>query len=312
MKKLMSNKDYHAHEAIGSSLLKTIHNKSVLHAVSGEFKQTDKMILGSLVHALVLEPESVDREFITKSLSPSDYLVNMDDFKSELKDLGLKVTGKRDDLIQRLLDHDPEYKSKIFSYVLQEFEKENEGKTLIKGDILEEGKHMASAVIDHPIASRVLTGGEAEFSYFSLDEKTGLEKKCRPDYKNGGALIDLKTTNDASYEGFSKQIGNLGYLIQAAYYLDVHNEATGENLKDFFLVAVENKAPYAVAVYKLDEFQLESGRAQYRRALNNYAEYLKLVEMEGKEQANILCGYPLDITTIQVPIWFLDQIKEGA
>jgi len=270
-KKLMSNTDYHANEALGSSLLKLIHLKSVLHAITKEFTQSEAMAVGSAVHSLVLEPETFTNEYA--------------------------VSPKCD------------RRTKIGKAVYADFLADSEGKTVLSEASLYDVKGMATAVMEHPIASRVLTGGRSEYSYFSVDKETGIEKKCRPDYENGGALIDLKSTRDASFEGFAKQMGDLGYLIQAAWYLDVYNEATGEDLKEFFIVAVENFSPYAVAVYKIDEMQIEVGRKQYRKALTEYASFLKDCEEVGEPKAKMLHGYPAEITTIQVPYWFLDQIK---
>ena len=305
----MSNKDYHNHEAIGSSLIKSIHSKSVFHAVSEEFKNSEALTLGRAVHTLCLEPENFEKEYACNFLSKEDMISTSDDVKAELKKHGLKTTGKKCDLIERLIEHDSDYRFQIYDLALEEFNKVSAEKELITSEVSDKAHEMAKAVLSHPIAQKVLSGGEAEYSYFSIDKDTKLEKKCRPDYKNGGALIDLKTTRDASFEGFSKQMGQLGYLLQAAYYLDVHNEATGEDLKDFFIVAVENKFPYAVAVYKLDHLQIEAGREQYKRAFSQYADYLTDVNLHGIEKAGVLHSYPAEITTIQIPLWFLDQVK---
>lgn len=265
MRKLISSAEYHANDAIGSTLLKSIHNKSLYHAINQEFKSTPAMELGTLVHQLVLEPESFKKE---NAIGPE---------------------------VRR---NSKEWKA---------FEEENEGKKLFKPSEIQEALGIVESLKKHPIASRVLTGGEAEYSYFSQDPETGLLCKCRPDYFNGGALIDLKTTSDASFEGFSRQIGNLGYHIQAAFYLDVFNRAMGTTLNEFFFVAVETSAPYAVAVYKLDEAHIEAGRGAYRSALNTYAKYLE--EKMNNPEADLLYGYPCEIQTIQVPYWMLDKIK---
>lgn len=271
MKKLISNKEYHDHEAVGSTLLKTIHNKTVYHAVTETFEETDSKLIGSAAHAMILEPETFEKDFI--------------------------VAPK----VDRRTNKGKEEWAK--------FVEESEGKTLLTDNIYDKALLIKNAVLAHPIANKVLTNGESEYSYFSVDKITGLQTKCRPDYINGGALIDLKTTTNASFEGFSKQIGKLGYHIQAAFYLDVYNQSQGTDFKEFFFVAVENKAPYAVAVYKLDETHINAGRASYRKALDTYAEYLKACLSFGEENANHLFGYPADITTIQVPYYFLDQIK---
>jgi len=269
-KQKMSNADYHAHEAVGSSLLKSIHLKSVLHAVSKEFTVSEAMNLGSAVHSLVLEPE-----------------VFHDDFA---------VAPKVD------------RRTKLGKAEYAEFLENVGNKTVISADTLNTAEEMTFSIRNHPIANSILSNGQAELSFFTNDSETGLQLKCRPDYVNAGALIDLKTTRDASYESFSKQCGSLGYIIQCAYYLDVYNQANETKLKDFFIVAIENTAPYAVACYKIDELQLDAGRKMYRKALNQYASFLEESKTIGTDKAKILYGYPADIVNLQIPYWFFDGI----
>lgn len=272
MKKLVSNSEYHNDKAIGSSILKLIHNSTVFHAVNKTWDETPAMTIGNAVHALMLEPETYRDQF---AVAP-------------------KVDRR----------------TKAGKAEWAAFCEESGDKTILTMDDSEKVLAIVNALSSHPIASRVLSGGEGEHSYFAPDEKTGLMLKCRPDYVNGGALIDLKTTRDASFEGFSRQIGNLGYHLQAAFYLDVYNNSQGTDLNEFFFVAVENGTPHGVAVYQLDEAHIEAGRQAYRQALDTYAEYLEL-KMNEKEPGKIdsMFGYPCEIQKIQVPYYLLDKIK---
>lgn len=263
MKKLMSNKDYHASEAIGSSLLKAIALKSLLHAVKTERKESAALDLGSALHAAVLEPETFNQEFL---VSPK--------FDRRTKE------GKA---------------------AAADFEALAAGKTVIDEDQMSDIRGMVDAIKSHEIASSMLENGEAEYSYFAKDPITGLDRKCRPDYFNAGALIDLKSCQDASPEGFIKACINFGYHIQAAYYLDTYNLANGTNIQEFFFVAVETKAPYAVNTFRMGAVELELGRKMYRKALDQYAEYLK-------DQTQVLkFGYEKKINEIEFPLWALNK-----
>jgi len=56
MKKLKdSNEEYHSHNSISASGLKTIYKKSVYHHLNSRFKMTDAMRFGSAVHSAILE-----------------------------------------------------------------------------------------------------------------------------------------------------------------------------------------------------------------------------------------------------------------
>jgi exodeoxyribonuclease VIII len=134
---------------------------------------------------------------------------------------------------------------------------------------------MREAVMAHPAASALLSKlpGKAELSVYWSDAVTGSLCRCRPDYwREDDLLVDLKTTEDASPEGFSKSIANYRYDVQAAYYLDGVNQATGRKPRQFVFIAVEKKPPYAVGVYTLDAETLMLGRAQYQADLRTYAE----------------------------------------
>tara|TARA_R100000654_G_scaffold64904_2_gene92628 strand:- start:2963 stop:3718 length:756 start_codon:yes stop_codon:yes gene_type:complete len=56
MKKIKdSNEEYHSHNSISASGLKTIYKKSVYHHLNSRFKMTDAMNFGSAVHSAILE-----------------------------------------------------------------------------------------------------------------------------------------------------------------------------------------------------------------------------------------------------------------
>lgn len=272
MKILEPSKIYHQNSATGSTKLKKIYTKTLLHALTEEVNEdSPSLIMGSGLHCAVLEPERFSTEFI---VSPK--------FDRRTKE-GKEASAR--------------------------FEEQAIGKTIIDPDQMNLIQGMKDAIMAHPVALEMLTGGEAEYSYYAKDPETGLELKCRPDYHNGGALIDVKTTADASFEGFARQIGNLAYHLQAAFYLDVFNASQGTNYKDFFFIAVENKAPHAVAVYRLDENHIEAGRKAYRKALNRYAEFINSGASFDDLKTLRNFGYPTDIIDIQVPYYLLDKIN---
>ena len=283
---LETNNNYHSNLAVGSTTLKKIHAKTILHAFSEEFKQSDAMILGSAIHCAILEPERLNIDFAI--VPPS----------APKKPTIAQVNAKKPS---------PDTVDAIHWW--NHFKAQTANKTILDMSDFEDVHAIKRAVMDHPDASVMLTGGEAEYSYYSTDKEFKIAKKCRPDYVKNGALIDLKTTQDASYEGFARQIGNLGYHLQAAYYVDVYNESQGTNLNEFFFVAVETKAPYAVAIYRLDEAQLEAGRASYRKALAKLADFY--ARGGDPKEKNTLkgFGYPRGIIDIQVPFYMLNKIS---
>lgn len=59
----MKLKDYLALPAVSASTLWTLHNKSPWHVKYGKWNSTEAMALGSLLHALLLEPDTVSERF---------------------------------------------------------------------------------------------------------------------------------------------------------------------------------------------------------------------------------------------------------
>lgn len=142
--------------------------------------------------------------------------------------------------------------------------------------------------------------GNNELSGFVADPESGVICRHRFDrLTDCGTGIDLKTTIDARQDAFSRAILNYGYHQQAAFYSDQYEWITGDKLQDFIFIAIESSAPYAVKVYHLDEVSLEIGRADYRKALNTYAQ-CKINDAWPAYESN-------EVEEISVPQWALNK-----
>lgn len=196
---------------------------------------TAAMRLGSALHALVLEPETFD----------SSYVVQTWDARTK--------AGKE--------ERDAALAS---------------GRVVLDGDDADDLRSMAAALMAHPVASRILAERvHTEHPIFWTDADSGLRCKARLDavsaIGSASAIVDLKSTTDASPEGFARQVANLGYHVQAAHYLDGWR-ACGGDAETFVFVVVEKSAPYAVAVYELDTEALAIGDMKRRSLLDLLAE----------------------------------------
>jgi exodeoxyribonuclease VIII len=126
---------------------------------------------------------------------------------------------------------------------------------------------MRKSVMEHAAALAALADGIPEQCLFAPDPTTGIGLKCRADWLSGNTIVDLKSTVDASPEGFASSVDKFGYDVQAAYNLDIANWLSLG--REFFLfIAVEKEPPYAVAVYELDAESIGIGRSKYRRYLD--------------------------------------------
>lgn len=96
--------------------------------------------------------------------------------------------------------------------------------------------------------------GEKEKNYYWVDRETGLTCKARLDLTCQHVTFDLKTTDDARQESFTRQATADGYDIQAAFYTRARvafdPSLTGNS--PFLFVVSEAKAPHATLVHRAD------------------------------------------------------------
>ena len=109
--------------------------------------------------------------------------------------------------------------------------------------------------------------GEREIANAWKDDDSDVFCKGKADYRNGKTLIDLKTTGDGSFYGFSNSCKKYGYDRQAAFYMD------GFNCDEFVFITQEKERPYNVSIfYAGDEF-IERGRQEYKYLLDVYKRF---------------------------------------
>jgi exodeoxyribonuclease VIII len=167
---------------------------------------------------------------------------------------------------------------------------------IITGEQNEALKGAAVSVASHPAAAAILDGAKREVSVFRRivrNNPEGLLLKGRLDIvavdSQGATTIgDIKTTEDASPEGFAKSIAAFGYAQQAAYYMDLLEASF------FLFIAVEKVAPYAVGVYCLDAESIALGREKNTRQLDL---------LEQCQESGIWPAYSQEIETITLPRW---------
>jgi exodeoxyribonuclease VIII len=97
----------------------------------------------------------------------------------------------------------------------------------------------------------------------------GVDCRAKPDFLTRHVLIDVKTTDDPSPEGFKQSVKKYGYHRQAAMYSIAVNECYGFK-PTFRFACVGNTAPHDVAFYSPSEKVLEQGRLEMEALLENY------------------------------------------
>ena len=254
--------DYHSWHAHSVSRMKIAERslKHYHHALTHPTEQTAAMALGSATHTGVLEPDKFD---------------------------GLYVKSPKFDM-----------RKKVDKLAAAEFELEHPDQTRLTESEWDLIAGMKDAVWAHPVAREMLGGeGIVEASAVWTDPATGMRMKARPDYittfDGWNHVIDLKTAKDGSRREFSRAVANLKYYWQAAHYLD-GLDVIAPASRCFTFIVVENTPPHAVAIYTMDEGDIDQGRAELAKVVAGIAE---------AERENTWPGYPAEVSEIQLPAW---------
>lgn len=260
----MSNADYHAHPALSKSQLQEFlvcpANYYGLYLDPNRRPSKDETAgqrAGTLLHTLVLEPETFDERY---AIGP-DVNRNTKEWKAFAASVPAGVT------------------------------------TLKPGEYLE-GKLQADNLRKQSEVFELLDSGEAETSIFWIDEETGLELRCRPDWLHetpaGWIVLDLKT-GPAEPWAFASQCARMGYDIQAAMYSEGVERATGKPVIAFLFGVVETTEPYLSMCGVLDDDSFAAGKRKFREGINQFAKCKERGEWPGFEGVQLirLPGYAL-------------------
>lgn len=262
----LSNERYHAHSALSRSALLTFAQSPAhfwhrfLNPKAIAKSPTPAMLFGSALHSFVLEPERYNLDFL------------------ELPEGSRSSTAAR---------------------VIQERAEAANCAVLPHGTTAK-CHDMAKALMAHRAANKALTtAGQNEVSFFATCPESDLEVKCRCDrLTNKGWVIDLKTTINAAPDAFAKTIANYQYHVQAGFYLDVIEWATGHRPKGFIFVCVEKEAPYAVSVFRASDAMIKAGSQKAQELLADLAKHFLEFGPDKPWPA-----YADAITELDLPTW---------
>lgn len=136
--------------------------------------------------------------------------------------------------------------------------------------------------------------GKPEQSLIWQDD--GIWCRARPDYllNDYSMIFEYKSTVNAERTFFSRQIGNMGYSLQAEFYrrglaaLDLHDNPVQ------VILAQEIESPYACAFFTLSNSYIEIAQHEIERAVATWRMCL---------QSNIWPAYGTEITVVEPPPW---------
>lgn len=270
MKNIISDmpfEQYLAVDAASNSILSAVRfsPRHCLEYINRRRESTEAQIIGQAVHCLVLEPERYDSMF------------------AEAPEIDRRTKAGKE--------------------WWDRFCQENAGKTVLKRVQAGTARAVSRAIAEHETAKVLLAGAHPEMSIFWEDRET--QCKARIDAWNPplGVVCDLKTTTNASARFFERQIIQLGYYRQAAWYMR-GLRACGLQPKSFVFVAVEKDPPYGVSLFSISRDLLAAGDDENVRLLETFAK---------AKREDVWPGYPTHVQAVSVPAWMTggpDSIEE--
>ena len=270
MKKIISDMPFEQYLAVDAASNSILSKVRVSPAHCWEYmnrrrESTEAQVIGQAVHCLVLEPESFPSRF------------------AEAPEV--------------------DRRTKVGKDLWTEFCQSNPGKTILKIDHANVARSVSRAILGHETARVLLAGIHPEMSIFWDDRET--QCKARVDAWNAplGVVCDLKTTTNASARFFERQIIQLGYYRQAAWYMR-GMRACGLEPKSFVFIAVEKEAPFGVSLFSISRDLLSVGDDENVRLLEIFAK---------AKREDVWPGYPTHVQAVSVPAWMTggpDSIEE--
>ena len=261
----MTNEQYHSSPGYSKSHLDDIAGAPIdyWHARLNKDREPEEpsraLVLGQAIHTAILEPD----------LFPTEYKI--------LPDLDLRTKNGR-------AERDA-------------FVAANPGSTIITIDERDTAIACQNAVRRHPVASLLFTDGRVEQSFFTIDQETGELIKCRMDWwrESAGMVVDVKSTDDASEDGFGKSAAKFRYHLQPPWYQDVLRQEYGEAPPYWVFLAIEKKPPYKIGLYYPTAEDIQLGHAMARR------DFKKILECKASGRWP---DYATEVRPLKLPGWY--------
>lgn len=173
---------------------------------------------------------------------------------------------------------------------------ESRGITVIKTPDYENALGVVEAMKNFHFYDLIFGSGEPEVSLFA--ELNGVNLKARPDWlqESTGRLFDLKTTDNAHPDAFTKSVGNYGYHLQACLAMRLYKACYGTPCEDYLWVVIEKEPPYAITLNKMNADMRLNGEQKLNLAIEKYQKCL---------ETGIFEAYSPSVNVLELSPWNL-------
>lgn len=215
------------------------------------------MILGTLAHAMILEP---DKPLPQIAVRPDTYPAPADCSAVKQK---------------KAMPGDPLDWHGSAKYCQQWVaDAEAAGLIVLTQKEYSELEGMVRTVAETKMLSKILRNAQTEvsvFSAFAIGEGVVLRKVRLDIVPRGNALIDLKTVDEASVDTFRNKLEYDGWATQAANAIELWNAQNPEHQKtEFGFVLIERKPPHVLIHCQVQQEDIEWGRLKMYDRVESY------------------------------------------
>lgn len=254
---------------------------------------TPAMLLGTAIHAALLEPDVFEAKYRVRRDKPKE-----PERPAELADVTRRSAEGKAKLDAWEATWRPKYDADLATW-----ERERAESAMLSQDDMDTVLRVHARATDDEFLSQFLIGWR-ESSFFARDAESGMLLRCRCDnvIDDGRFIVDLKTTDCAAPHAFKGDIWKYGYLTQGAFYMDVVAQATGRRPEAFVILAVEKSRDCDMQAYSFSDKALAAGRLIYRSWLTRMAQCLKTQEWP---------GYAREFIEYDTPAWLDAAIEAG-
>jgi hypothetical protein len=269
----MEKLDYFARPEISNSKLgefkrSPMHYKFFMDNVK---KEKPEYIFGDASHTILFEPEKVNKKFFV-----------LDE--------------------NRRPEPESDYRNKKNLQWKSEMIEMNAGKKLITLSDYDMIMFMHEQLFKHKLARELILGSLYEQEVYFKDQTFGMACKAKIDIRKPGQYkADYKTTQSAEPYTFQKNAWKYDYYRQGAFYTD--SEGPDE---DFYFIAQEKTAPYAVSIHKCKLDLINYGRDEYIKLMTHLKACMDNDYWPGYEIKNILSDE--EYFDFDIPAWVIQSM----
>lgn len=260
------------------------------------FIATTSMLMGTAVHARVLEPEVFDAQFCSRDQYKGEPTVAELQEYLATEAIEFKKSAKKAELLALAFpDGVPQDRRTPFG--LDDWRN-------IMG--------MANALRTHDLAGMWFCPSQKDYrkhnevSIYSK-AKTGQLLKARLDRLQFGhnriQILDLKTTDNASTHEFQRKVSALNYDLQAAWYSRLTEEAFPGFEVEFLFVAVERNRPHGIRVFRPSESLIANGQRKMDSTLEKFGQCSAI---------NLWDGYSPEVSDLELPGWAMMEEQRSC